>query len=229
MNTNFIRGSHKALAFHSTADDTPPPSRKWRRERSPSRSARRSARSCQSVLVVLSDLFLLRRMIEDHRTVLRAGIKTLTVNRRRVMHPEEDVEQTLIGNPGRVELHLHNLDMPGLIGADVGVRRVSHCAPFIPDKQSRRHLRPCGSHLPRARSILRRTLPFPVSRPGAGWFSVLARVASAPGKNAFNQKPETASANTPSISLPYMHLPLPSADTLTTPGGAAKFKEKALQ
>jgi hypothetical protein len=62
---------------------------------------------------------LLRRVIEDGRTVLGADVGPLAVERRWVVDLPEDVEQFVVGNLQGIVFDLDDFRMPGAIGAYV--------------------------------------------------------------------------------------------------------------
>ena len=69
--------------------------------------------------------FVFGAVIEDGRAVLRAGIRPLAIERRRVVDHEEDIEDLAEGDDGGVERHLDDLGVAGRAGADLlvgGVR-----------------------------------------------------------------------------------------------------------
>ena len=51
-------------------------------------------------------LLLLRRMIKNHRAVLRSKVRALAIQLRRIMFVEECVEEVLITHLGRIERDL---------------------------------------------------------------------------------------------------------------------------
>jgi hypothetical protein len=55
----------------------------------------------------------------------------LTVDRRRVVKDEEDLEKLAIGDRLRIEANLHRLGVAGPAGADVAVTRILHVAAGI--------------------------------------------------------------------------------------------------
>jgi hypothetical protein len=63
-------------------------------------------------------------MIKDHRAILRAHIRSLAVQGRRVVIGPEDVQQFLIGDLRWIELQLHHLGVASLIGANILVGRI---------------------------------------------------------------------------------------------------------
>jgi len=76
---------------------------------------------------------LLRRVIENGRTVLRAHIGTLAVERGRVVIAPEDFKQVVIADHLRIEGDFDHLGMAGAIGADVFVRRIFRGSPHVAD------------------------------------------------------------------------------------------------
>ncbi len=74
---------------------------------------------------------LLVIMRENHRTVLRAFVITLPVERGGVMDHEKYVEQVAERDLGWIEGDLHNLGVAGDTGAHLFIRRVGACAAGI--------------------------------------------------------------------------------------------------
>ena len=65
---------------------------------------------------------LLRRVEEDHRPVVVADVRTLTVELRRVVVHPEDVEQRVVAHASRVKRDLDGLGVPGAVRAHVLIR-----------------------------------------------------------------------------------------------------------
>src|SRR5687768_12759662 len=70
-------------------------------------------------------------MVEDGRTILRADVATLPIERGWVVDGEEDVEKIAVRDRTRVEGDLDDLGMSGSAGAHPLVRRVHRCAACI--------------------------------------------------------------------------------------------------
>ena len=64
------------------------------------------------------------RKWHDARAVLRPDVVALAVELGRVVDREEDLEEGLVGNDGRVELDLHHFSVAGSAAADGVVGRV---------------------------------------------------------------------------------------------------------
>src|ERR1044072_8438810 len=71
---------------------------------------------------LLGRLALLGAMVEDRRAVLRAHVRALTVQGRRVVYGEEDFEKFAVGDGRRVEGYLHDFGVAGRALADLPVR-----------------------------------------------------------------------------------------------------------
>ncbi len=69
----------------------------------------------ESLLGLDGLLLLLGRVEEDHRAVLVADVGALAVDLGRVVHLPEGLEQGLVGDSGRVVLHLHHLGVTGAV------------------------------------------------------------------------------------------------------------------
>ena len=94
---------------------------------------------------LLRDRLLLRAVIEDHRTVLRADIVALAVERSWVVDREEDLQNLTQTDDGRIERHLYDFRVPGaaaahlLVGwildraAGITGHDIGHAVDFIED------------------------------------------------------------------------------------------------
>src|SRR5688572_11877718 len=67
---------------------------------------------------LLGDGFLRIAVIENRRTILRAGVIALAVQRSGVVNGEEYFEEIAVGGDGGVEDDLNDLGMSGGTGAD---------------------------------------------------------------------------------------------------------------
>ena len=76
--------------------------------------------------------FLFRRMIKNHRAILRAHIGTLSIQRRRIVVRPENVEDLIVSYFRRIEFHLNNLGVAGLVTADIFVARIFFIPARIP-------------------------------------------------------------------------------------------------
>ncbi len=72
---------------------------------------------------------LLRRVIKDHRAILRAGVGALAIERCRIVNVEEDIEQFAEREDGGIEDDLHYLGVSGGAGADLLVSRIGDTLP----------------------------------------------------------------------------------------------------
>src|SRR6266403_3056934 len=72
-------------------------------------------------------------MIEDHRTILRADIRTLSIQSRRIMIRPENLQQLFVADFGRIKLYLHDLSVPRFVGADIFVGGVRLCSSGVSD------------------------------------------------------------------------------------------------
>jgi hypothetical protein len=63
-------------------------------------------------------------VIEDRRTILAAGVVTLTVQRSRIVDHEEHLQQLLERHDRGIEGDAHDLGMPRVAAADLLVGRV---------------------------------------------------------------------------------------------------------
>src|SRR5690606_16275929 len=73
---------------------------------------------------LLGDALLVGRRVEDRRPVLCADVGALTVEGRRVVDREEDVEQIAIGDYGGIELYADDRPVAGAAAANLVVRRL---------------------------------------------------------------------------------------------------------
>src|SRR5215471_17340372 len=69
-------------------------------------------------------VFLLRRMPEDDRAILRTHISPLSIAGGWIVGTEKDFEYFTVGNLRWIELNLHYFRMPRLSGTDGHVTRV---------------------------------------------------------------------------------------------------------
>src|SRR5689334_10642887 len=58
---------------------------------------------------VLGRLLLLRRVIQNHRSILRSDVVALSIERGRIVDREEDTQKIAERNNRRIERHLHDL------------------------------------------------------------------------------------------------------------------------
>src|SRR6185369_11966257 len=98
-----------------------PRRRNLRRHRPPQLSARLQRR-----LRFLRRRFLLGRVKENRRAVLRAIVRPLPVHLRRIMHLPERIQQFLVADLLRIKRYLHHLGVPGLVRANILVCRIGH-------------------------------------------------------------------------------------------------------
>src|SRR2546430_13786688 len=71
-------------------------------------------------------------MIKNHRAVLRAYIGTLSIQRRRIVVRPENVEDLIVSYLRRIEFHLNNLGVAGLVTANIFVARILFVPACIP-------------------------------------------------------------------------------------------------
>src|SRR5207247_9249558 len=70
-------------------------------------------------------------LIENDRPVLRAGVRTLPVESRRIVVFPEHFQEVLVRNLGRVVFHLHGFSVSGPARADVSISRILQSSPHI--------------------------------------------------------------------------------------------------
>src|SRR5208337_2234272 len=75
---------------------------------------------------LLRGLVLLLIAIKNHRAILLADVVTLAVQRCRIVHREEHLQQVFVADDGRIKGDLRHLYMPGLAAANLLVARVLH-------------------------------------------------------------------------------------------------------
>jgi len=80
---------------------------------------------------VAGDLLLLRRVVEDHRAVLRPHVVALAIQGGRIVNAEEHLQNLAVADLARVEAHLHHFGMASPPAADLLVGRVGHVAPRV--------------------------------------------------------------------------------------------------
>src|SRR5438045_3116338 len=109
--------------------------RDLRRHRPPQFPARLQRR-----LRLLRRRFLLRRMKENRRPVLRPIVRPLPIHLRRIMHLPERIQQFLVADLLRIESHPHHLGVPRLVRANILVTRIGHMPAAI-SRLRRNHTR----------------------------------------------------------------------------------------
>src|SRR5262249_32339704 len=72
-------------------------------------------------------------MEKDRRTVLSAGVRSLPVQRGRIVIFPKNVQQYLVGDHGRVKLDLHGFGVSCTVGTDLLVGRLFDVSPYISD------------------------------------------------------------------------------------------------
>lgn len=77
--------------------------------------------------------FLLGRVIKNHRAILRSNIGTLPVQSRGIVVRPENIQKFIVCDLRWVEFHLHDLDMPRLIGANIFVGWILFCSTGVAD------------------------------------------------------------------------------------------------
>jgi hypothetical protein len=86
--------------------------------------SRKTAAFVEFFLGCFGRRFLFRRMIENGRTILRADVRTLAIQGRRIMIRPENIEKLSITNLSGIKFHFHNLSVAGVVPANVFVGRV---------------------------------------------------------------------------------------------------------
>src|SRR5438105_15936682 len=71
-------------------------------------------------------------MIKNHRAILRAYIGTLSIQRGRIVVRPENVEDLIVRYLGRIEFHLNNFGVAGLVAANIFVARILSVPACIP-------------------------------------------------------------------------------------------------
>src|SRR5205814_3023698 len=71
-------------------------------------------------------------MIKNHRAILRAYIGTLSIQRGRIVVRPENVEDLIVRYLGRIEFHLNDLGVAGLVAANIFVARILSVPACIP-------------------------------------------------------------------------------------------------
>ena len=89
---------------------------------------RNARRGGQLFKGLFGGLLLVVRLVEDDRPILRAFVRSLTVEARRVVRPPEDGEQVVEGDDRGVVLDLNDFGVPGQPGANLLISRVRHVA-----------------------------------------------------------------------------------------------------
>src|SRR5882724_7224440 len=74
-------------------------------------------------------------MVKDHRPILRSHTRSLPVQGRRIMVCPKNIQQFVVTNLRRIEFYFYHLSMPGLIGANIFIRRIVLCPACVPDSR----------------------------------------------------------------------------------------------
>src|ERR1700730_5546670 len=76
-------------------------------------------------------------MVEDDRTILRADVRTLAVQRGGIVVRPENIEELLVAHERWIELDLHHFGMASLVRAHVFVSRILCCTAGVSDRRVR--------------------------------------------------------------------------------------------
>jgi hypothetical protein len=78
--------------------------------------------------------FLFGRMIKNRRTILRADIRPLSIQRRWIMVRPEDIEQLFVTNLCRIEFDFDHFGVTGLVAANIFVARIVFCSAGVANR-----------------------------------------------------------------------------------------------
>ena len=98
----------------------------------------RHNRLLEAAALIQAGLRLFRRrvlfggVIKNHRTILVADIGPLTIQGGRIVIRPEDIQELIVTNDRRIELHLHDFGMPGAVSTHLLVGRIFRCAAGAP-------------------------------------------------------------------------------------------------
>ena len=139
--------------------------------------------------VLLGDLFLLFIDVENRRTILRANVVVLAVQRSRVVsHREVDLEQLAVSDPGRIVRNPERLRVTGVALLDPFVvrrlRRAAGVSSFGVDHAF--HMFEDSLHAPEAAAGEHRGRLFRRG-PGGGWHGHVGRIGKAGGHQSHRQ------------------------------------------
>src|ERR1700689_1477703 len=89
-------------------------------------------------------------MKENSRTILRAYVWSLAVQRRRIVALPEDGEKLEVGNSARIKFHLDSFGLPGASAANILISRILHRAAGVTGGHGSDafHLPECVLHTP---------------------------------------------------------------------------------
>jgi len=73
-------------------------------------------------------------MIKNHRAILRSDIRSLPVQRGRVMVRPENIQKFVVTDLRRIEFHFHHLGMPGFVRTNISIRWILFRAACVPDR-----------------------------------------------------------------------------------------------
>jgi hypothetical protein len=80
------------------------------------------------------DLFLLRRMIKDHRSILLSNVGPLPIQRRRIVVRPENIKQLVVTDLRWIEFHFHHFGVACFVCANIFIRRIVLRSARVPDR-----------------------------------------------------------------------------------------------
>ncbi len=92
---------------------------------------------------------------------MRADIRTLAIQRRRIVIRQENIEQLLVTDLRGIELHFDHFGVPGLVAANIFVGRVILRAAGVADRDiiHALHIAKRGLHAPETTRAKHRLSP----------------------------------------------------------------------
>src|SRR5262245_31260660 len=89
-------------------------------------------------------------MIKNYRSILRANVGTLAVQRCWIVVRPENIQKFVITDLRWIELHFHDFGVSGLVRANILICRVVLCSSRIPDARGQNsfYVAECFFHSP---------------------------------------------------------------------------------
>src|SRR6266700_6956996 len=72
-------------------------------------------------------------MVKDYRAILHSNIRSLPIQGRWIMIRPENIQKFVVTDLRGIKFNFHHLGVPGLVGANIFVRRILLCSSCVPD------------------------------------------------------------------------------------------------
>src|SRR5213593_356757 len=79
-------------------------------------------------------------MVKNYRAILHSNIRSLPVQRGRIMVRPENIQKFVVTDLRRIEFHFNNLSVSGPIGADIFIPWILFCSPCVPNRSGQHAL-----------------------------------------------------------------------------------------